>query len=58
MLQRNMRPVMSSLGHLASFWQGILEGTGKQMRHIKIYQVSDIEDKNVANFIKQLYSLE
>jgi hypothetical protein len=35
----------------------ILEGKGKQMRHIKIYQERDIKDKNVADFIKESYLL-
>ena len=36
----------------------ILEGKGKQMRHIKIYNEGDIEDKNVAHYIKESYSLK
>lgn len=35
----------------------ILEGKGKQMRHIKIYKEGDIKDKNVAHYIKESYSL-
>ncbi|PIE52020.1 hypothetical protein CSA37_08655 [Candidatus Fermentibacteria bacterium] len=37
---------------------GILEGRGKQMRHIKIYQERDIHDKEVARFIKESYLLD
>ncbi len=37
---------------------GILEGKGKQMRHIKIYQERDIRDKEVAYFIKESYLLD
>ena len=36
----------------------LLEGKGKQMRHIKIYKESDIEEKNVAHFIKESHSLK
>ncbi len=36
----------------------ILEGKGKQMRHIKIYQEQDIDEKNVADFIKESYLLD
>ena len=36
----------------------ILEGKGKQMRHIKIYKEQDIKDKNVADFIKESYLLD
>jgi hypothetical protein len=36
----------------------ILEGKGKQMRHIKIYQEQDINDKNIADFIKESYILD
>lgn len=36
----------------------ILEGKGKQMRHIKIYQEQDIDDKNTAGFIKESYLLD
>ena len=36
----------------------ILEGKGKQMRHIKIYQEQDIKDKNVESFIKESYQLD
>ncbi|MCK4547300.1 MAG: DUF1801 domain-containing protein [Candidatus Eisenbacteria sp.] len=36
----------------------ILEGKGKQMRHIKIHKASDIEEKNVAHFIEESYSLK
>jgi len=36
----------------------ILEGKGKQMRHIKIYREADIEEKNVAHYIKESYSLK
>lgn len=37
---------------------GVLEGKGKEMRHIKIFNVSDIEDKNVAHYIEESYLLE
>jgi hypothetical protein len=36
----------------------VLEGNGKQMRHIKIYQKQDINDKNIADFIKESYLLD
>ena len=36
----------------------ILEGKGKQMRHIKIYQERDIDDKKVADFIQASYQLD
>lgn len=36
----------------------LLEGKGKQMRHIKIYKESEIKKKNVANFIEESYSLK
>ena len=36
----------------------MLEGKGKLMRHIKIYTVNDIEEKNVAHFIKESYLLK
>ena len=32
---------------------GLLEGTGKYRRHLKIRELSDIEDKSVKFFVKQ-----
>jgi hypothetical protein len=32
---------------------GLLEGKGKRRRHLKIYDVSDIEEKKAKYFIKQ-----
>ncbi|MDY6921608.1 MAG: DUF1801 domain-containing protein [Pseudomonadota bacterium] len=35
---------------------GVLEGKGKQMRHIKIHQLDDIDRKHVAHYIEESYS--
>ena len=37
--------------------EGNLEGTGKIMKHIKIYNENDIEDKNVLFYIQQSFLL-
>ncbi len=34
---------------------GILEGSGKQMRHIKIHTMEEIAKKNVADYIRNSY---
>jgi len=34
-----------------------LEGSGKNMRHIKLFAMEDIEDKNVKYYIEQSFSL-
>jgi len=36
---------------------GVLEGSGKQMRHIKIHSLEEIAQKNVAQYIRNSYSL-
>jgi len=36
----------------------LLEGNGKQMRHVKIYRESDVEEKNIAQFIRQSHALK
>ncbi len=38
--------------------KSVLEGNGKQMRHIKIHQISDIKNKDIACYIKASYSLK
>lgn len=35
----------------------VLEGGGKYRRHIKLHLLSDIETKNVRDYIKQSYDL-
>lgn len=37
---------------------GVLEGKGKDMRHIKLFNAGDIKDKNVAHYIEESYLLE
>ncbi len=34
-----------------------LEGSGKKMRHIKIFQHEDIENKKVGHYIEQSFEL-
>ncbi len=41
-------------GFLMADPQGVLEGKGKYRRHLKIRTLADIEDKNVAFFVKQI----
>ena len=36
----------------------LLEGSGKFMRHLKIFQHEDIEDKKVEYFVEQSFKLE
>jgi len=36
----------------------ILEGKGKQMRHIKIFRCSDIDEKHVGFYIEESYLLK
>ncbi len=36
----------------------ILEGSGKFMRHLKIFRHEDIEDKKVEYFVEQSFKLE
>ncbi|WP_034551927.1 DUF1801 domain-containing protein [Carnobacterium funditum] len=35
----------------------LLQGTGKKRRHLKIYSLSDIPEKKVAFFVKQVLAL-
>ncbi len=37
---------------------GNLEGKGKQMRHIKIHRLTDIEERNVVRYIQESYELK
>jgi len=37
--------------------KGILEGDGKKMRHIKIFNKDEIKKKNVAYYVKQSFHL-
>jgi hypothetical protein len=37
---------------------GVLEGSGKQMRHIKIHAFGDITKKKVAQYIRNSYSMQ
>jgi hypothetical protein len=45
------------------FWQGakldskLLEGTGKGMRHIKVWKESDIEEREFAKIIRDAAKL-
>lgn len=47
------------------FWRGVdlkdpnrrLEGTGEKMRHVKIKQLSDVDEKAFAAFVKQAVQL-
>ncbi|MDG1531616.1 MAG: hypothetical protein P8Q99_09710 [Paracoccaceae bacterium] len=32
---------------------GVLEGTGKFRKHVKLHNLSDIEDKNCQMFVEQ-----
>jgi hypothetical protein len=41
-------------GYMMQDPQGLLDGTGKFRRHLKIKSLSDIKDKNVAFFLKQV----
>lgn len=36
---------------------GVLEGSGKQMRHIKIRTLEEIKQKNVAQYIRNSYAV-
>ena len=33
----------------------LLEGTGKYRRHLKLRSISDIDDKNVKKYVKQIW---
>lgn len=55
---KNYVSVIFDKGSQLSDPNKILEGKGKQMRHIKIYQEQDIKDKNVESFIKESYQLD
>jgi hypothetical protein len=37
---------------------GVLEGTGKLRRHLKLRSLKDIETKNVAYFVEQALTME
>ena len=34
----------------------VLEGKGKARRHVKLHGLTDIDDKNVAGFLKQAFA--
>ena len=38
--------------------EGLLEGKGKLMKHIKIYEIEDIKNKKISSYIKQSFLLE
>jgi hypothetical protein len=35
----------------------ILEGSGKKMKHIKIFNIDDIKEKNVKYYIEESFQL-
>lgn len=37
---------------------GLLEGKGKLMKHIKIFKIADIKNKKIADYIQQSFVLE
>ena len=38
--------------------QGLLSGSGKYRRHIKLYRVEDIDDKRALDFLQQAFSID
>jgi hypothetical protein len=38
--------------------KGLLEGKGKLMKHIKIFDIEDLQNKKVADYIQQSFMLD
>ncbi|MEO0496226.1 MAG: DUF1801 domain-containing protein [Pseudomonadota bacterium] len=45
-----------SKGHTFQDSEGFLEGSGKYRRHVKLYEVADIETKRCREFLQQAIS--
>jgi hypothetical protein len=52
---KNYVSVIFDRGSEINDWSGVLEGNGKQMRHIKIRKLEDIAQKNVPQYILKSY---
>ena len=53
-VRKNHISIEFSSGHKMSDPKKVLEGTGKFRRHIKIRNISDIKEKNVLFYLKQM----
>ncbi len=56
-IRKNHISVEFSLGAMIPDPDNILEGTGKQRRHIKIFLFEDIKNKKVEFYIKESFKL-
>ncbi len=45
-------------GHAFDDRFGVLEGQGKQRRHIKLFDVADIQAKHLADYVRQAAALK